>query len=99
MAFKEPMVEMPKQSPEERKYNFNEVAYGYTKENALREAKRCLQCKNPQCVKGCPVDVAIPEFIKRKQCFSFRECIQKGKRQWNLFRIVVNVDAFAVVAK
>jgi glutamate synthase (NADPH/NADH) small chain len=63
MGFDKPTVEMPKQSPEERRTNFDEVAHGYTKELALEEASRCLQCKNPQCVKGCPVDVPIPEFI------------------------------------
>jgi glutamate synthase (NADPH/NADH) small chain len=79
MAFNEPMVDMPKQNPEERKSNFNEVAYGYTKENALQEAERCLQCKNPQCVKGCPVDVAIPEFITLIKEEKFTEAAEKIK--------------------
>jgi len=56
-------VEMPKQSPEERKNNFQEVALGYSKEQAEEEARRCIQCKKPKCVKGCPVGVPIPEFI------------------------------------
>lgn len=56
-------VDMPRQEPHERVRNFCEVALGYTEEMALEEAKRCLQCKNPQCRKGCPVDVPIPEFI------------------------------------
>ncbi|HXZ24449.1 MAG TPA: NADPH-dependent glutamate synthase [Methanomassiliicoccales archaeon] len=56
-------VEMPKQAPNERVKNFNEVALGYSEEMALREASRCLQCKNPQCITGCPVEVPIPEFI------------------------------------
>jgi glutamate synthase (NADPH/NADH) small chain len=64
MAFDIPPVDMPKQTPEERRINFNEVALGYTKENALEEAQRCLQCKNPQCVKGCPVTIDIPSFIQ-----------------------------------
>jgi glutamate synthase (NADPH/NADH) small chain len=55
---------MPKQSPENRVKNFEEVALGYTVEQALEEAERCLQCKNPQCRKGCPVNVYIPEFIQ-----------------------------------
>jgi glutamate synthase (NADPH/NADH) small chain len=55
---------MQKQSPEERRKNFNEVAHGYTIENAHAEAERCLQCKNPQCIKGCPVNVQIPQFIQ-----------------------------------
>lgn len=63
MAFNKPAIEMPKQSPEERVKNFEEVAHGYTKELALEEASRCLQCKNPQCRKGCPVNIDIPSFI------------------------------------
>ena len=54
---------MPQQPPEERVYNFLEVAIGYSAEDALKEASRCLQCKKPGCVKGCPVHVPIPEFI------------------------------------
>ncbi len=57
-------VEMPKQEPKVRAKNFNEVALGYTEEMAQEEASRCLQCPNPQCRAGCPVDVPIPEFIK-----------------------------------
>jgi glutamate synthase (NADPH) small chain len=54
---------MPEQDAKERIQNFNEVALGYTRENALREAMRCLQCKKPPCVEGCPVNVQIPQFI------------------------------------
>lgn len=57
-------VEMPKQDPKVRVKNFNEVALGYTEEQAFEEATRCLQCVKPQCVDGCPVEVPIPEFIK-----------------------------------
>jgi glutamate synthase (NADPH/NADH) small chain len=57
-------VKMPKQKPKERVKNFNEVALGYTEEQALEEASRCLQCVKPQCVAGCPVEVPISEFIK-----------------------------------
>jgi glutamate synthase (NADPH/NADH) small chain len=56
---------MPEQAPKLRIQNFNEVALGYTRENALREAGRCLGCKKPACVEGCPVAVQIPEFIKK----------------------------------
>lgn len=56
--------EMPKQAPEIRSHNFNEVALGYTPELAVEEARRCLQCKKPLCVPTCPVQVSIPEFIQ-----------------------------------
>lgn len=58
-----PRVPMPNQPPDVRRNNFEEVALGYTKEMAMEEAKRCLQCKKPKCVKGCPVEVPIPQFI------------------------------------
>ena len=61
---KKEAVEMPKQKPKERVKNFNEVALGYSEEQAIEEANRCLQCVKPQCVSGCPVEVPIPEFIK-----------------------------------
>jgi glutamate synthase (NADPH/NADH) small chain len=57
-------VEMPRQEPEIRACNFDEVALGYTPEMALAEAVRCLQCPRKPCVQGCPVSVEIPEFIK-----------------------------------
>ncbi|MCK4749412.1 MAG: NADPH-dependent glutamate synthase [Bacteroidales bacterium] len=56
--------EMPKQSPNIRRSNFLEVAFGYTEELAVAEAKRCLQCKKPFCMDGCPVEIHIPAFIK-----------------------------------
>jgi len=55
---------MPEQPPMERITNFYEVPYGYTEELAVNEAVRCLQCKDPQCVKGCPVNVNIPWFVR-----------------------------------
>lgn len=57
-------LEMPVQESALRIMNFDEVALGYTMEMALKEAVRCLQCKEPQCVTGCPVGVLIPQFIK-----------------------------------
>ncbi len=54
---------MPEQDPKFRARNFQEVTLGYTAEMAMEEAGRCLQCKNPKCVEGCPVNVRIPEFI------------------------------------
>ena len=50
--------------PEKRIHNFEEVELGYTKEEAIKEASRCLHCKNPQCMKGCPVGHKIPEWIE-----------------------------------
>jgi len=55
--------EMPKQPVEVRRRNFTEVALGYTAEMAVEEARRCLQCKKPACVNGCPVNIDIPAFI------------------------------------
>ncbi len=54
---------MPEQDAKTRARNFDEVALGYTPEMAIAEAKRCLRCKNPFCVDGCPVNVKIPQFI------------------------------------
>jgi len=51
-------------SPEERIKSFKEVSLGYTKEQAIEEAKRCLQCPVPLCEKGCPAGISIKEFIK-----------------------------------
>ena len=56
---------MPEQEPLVRNKNFDEVALGYSEETAISEAKRCLNCKNPHCVAGCPVNVRIPEFIEK----------------------------------
>ena len=57
--------EMPSQSPEVRARNFDEVALGYTEEQAIDEAKRCLNCRNMPCVTGCPVRIHIPAFIAK----------------------------------
>ena len=58
-------VPVREQDPKVRARNFEEVCYGYDKEEAIAEASRCLNCKNPQCRKGCPVAVNIPGFIQR----------------------------------
>ncbi|MFW6285293.1 MAG: NADPH-dependent glutamate synthase [Bacillota bacterium] len=55
---------MQEQDPDVRSQNFLEVALGYSKDEALKEAFRCIECKNPRCVKACPVNVDIPAFIK-----------------------------------
>ena len=59
-----PRQEMLSQDPEVRSHNFQEVNLGYTKELAQKEAMRCLQCKDPACIKGCPVNIKIDQFIK-----------------------------------
>ncbi|MEJ2637003.1 MAG: NADPH-dependent glutamate synthase [Calditrichia bacterium] len=56
--------EMPKQLPEIRRHNFNEVALGYSARAAVEEASRCIQCPKPKCVSNCPVEINIPGFIK-----------------------------------
>lgn len=65
--------EMPCQDPEVRAGNFDEVALGYTEEQATDEAKRCLKCKNRPCMQGCPVGVRIPEFIEKVAAGEFEE--------------------------
>ncbi|OIP26180.1 MAG: glutamate synthase (NADPH), homotetrameric [Chloroflexi bacterium CG15_BIG_FIL_POST_REV_8_21_14_020_46_15] len=55
---------MPKQEVAVRRRNFNEVALGYREQQAVEEASRCIQCKKPNCITGCPVGVNIPEFIR-----------------------------------
>ena len=59
------MVKVPvsEQDPKVRATNFEEVCLGYNKEEAMEEASRCLNCKNAQCIKGCPVSIQIPDFI------------------------------------
>ncbi len=69
-------TEMPLQSSEKRMENFDEVALGYTEQQAINEAGRCLQCKNKPCVSGCPVAVNIPGFIKQVQQGDFEAAYQ-----------------------
>ena len=63
MANKIPRVPVREQDPKVRAHNFEEVCYGYDASEAMLEASRCLHCKNPRCVQGCPVNVKIPDFI------------------------------------
>ncbi len=67
---------MPSQSPEERSKNYKEVALGYTREQAIDEAQRCLHCKNRPCVSGCPVRIHIPDFIAKVAEGEFEEAYQ-----------------------
>lgn len=64
---------MPVQEPEVRARNFEEVALGYDRDTAIAEAQRCLNCKNRPCVAGCPVNIAIPEFIAKVKEGNFEE--------------------------
>ncbi len=72
---------MPEQEPEKRRSNFDEVSLGYTPELAVKEAERCLQCKEPACIKGCPVTVPIPEFIKAVRERDFQKAIKLIKER------------------
>ncbi|MBO4743148.1 MAG: NADPH-dependent glutamate synthase [Bacteroidales bacterium] len=65
MANRIPRVAVREQDPKVRATNFEEVCYGYNKEEAMLEASRCLHCKNPRCVTACPVNIQIPEFIAK----------------------------------
>ncbi|MDF1539563.1 MAG: NADPH-dependent glutamate synthase [Candidatus Thorarchaeota archaeon] len=56
-------VPMPEQDPHVRNKNFSEVALGYTKEEAMAEAEKCMSCRNPKCISGCPVEVPIRDFV------------------------------------
>ncbi|MBO7200290.1 MAG: sulfide/dihydroorotate dehydrogenase-like FAD/NAD-binding protein, partial [Bacteroidales bacterium] len=64
MRDKKHRIPVREQDPKVRAKNFDEVCLGYNAEEAILEAQRCLNCKNPQCVKGCPVNIHIPDFIK-----------------------------------
>ena len=77
-------VRMPKQNAKERARNFEEVALGYSEEQAMAEASRCLQCPKPQCVTGCPVEIEIPAFVKLLREKKFDEAIGKIKEKNSL---------------
>jgi len=73
--------DMPRQPPEIRRHNFNEVALGYTQDLAMTEAKRCMQCKKPRCVTGCPVEIDIPGFISFVSKGDFASGIKRLKEK------------------
>lgn len=75
---------MPEQPANVRNKNFEEVALGYTKEMAVDEAQRCLNCPKPRCVSGCPVNVEIPAFIQAVAHEDFAEAIKILKRKNSL---------------
>ena len=75
---KTPMREQP---AKERVRNYEEVPYGYSPEEAVEEAKRCLMCKKPRCIEGCPVEIDIPGFIQRIADNNFRDGINLLKEK------------------
>ena len=76
--------EMPVQESKERIKNFKEVALGYTPEQAIAEAARCLGCKKPKCMEGCPVEIEIADFIGKIKEGKFKEAIDIIKDKNNL---------------
>ncbi|ADQ06239.1 glutamate synthase (NADPH), homotetrameric [Caldicellulosiruptor hydrothermalis 108] len=70
-------VSIKEQEPEKRVNNFDEVCLGYSSDEAVQEALRCLECKNAPCIKGCPVEVKIPEFIRLIKEKKFKESYLK----------------------
>ncbi|HDQ25567.1 MAG TPA: NADPH-dependent glutamate synthase [bacterium] len=81
---KKPRIKVREQAPEERIKNFNEVPFGYNEAEAVEEALRCLQCKNPVCIKGCPVNINIKEFIRQIGAKDFKGAIKTIKNDNSL---------------
>ena len=81
---KVPRQKMPEQEPKVRARNFDEVPFGYTPELAQVEASRCLQCKKPKCIEGCPVEVEIPAFVKLIKEGDFAGAARKLKERNSL---------------
>ncbi len=75
-----PRAKMPEQNPDLRAQNFNEVPLGLTPEMAMKEALRCLHCRTEPCVKGCPVNVPIPQFIAKVVEGKFAEAVRLIKK-------------------
>jgi len=75
---------MKEQAPEERVKNFAEVSLGYSGEEAMKEAKRCLQCDAPMCKEGCPVGIDIPKFVRETAGGRFDEALKTLKDTNNL---------------
>lgn len=74
-------IPMKEQRPQDRVKNFDEVPYGYTVEEAIQEAKRCILCKRPTCIAGCPVEIDIPGFIKLIAESDFKGAVKKMKEK------------------
>lgn len=80
-------VKMPEQNPLVRNKNFEEVTLGYTREMAMEEASRCLNCKHKPCVSGCPVNVNIPEFISQVASGDFEKA----------YEVITNTNSFPAI--
>lgn len=78
-----PKTPILEQDPKKRVKNFNEVALGYSEEQAVEEAKRCLSCKKPLCVGGCPVEIDIPGFVKEIANRNFAKALEILKEKNN----------------
>jgi len=72
-------VPMPEQDAKKRAHNFNEVALGYSAKQAVEEAEKCMQCRNPKCISGCPVEVPIKDFVNLVKEGKFMEAAAKIK--------------------
>ena len=72
---------MKTQDPKKRINNFEEVALGLTEDEAVKEAKRCLNCKKAACVGGCPVEIDIPAFIRLIAESKFKEALEKVRER------------------
>lgn len=79
-----PREPMPRQDPKVRRRNFNEVALGYSEEQAVREAGRCLKCKKRPCVAGCPVEIEIPDFVSLIRDRKFEAAVAKIREKNSL---------------
>ncbi|MFH1113382.1 MAG: NADPH-dependent glutamate synthase [Pseudomonadota bacterium] len=88
---KTPRQKMPEQNPIERAHNFYEVALGYDNDLSLLEASRCLKCKKPYCMSGCPVEVDIPDFIEMVKAGDLMGAAWKIKEKNSLPRIAGRV--------
>ena len=77
VEIKEKRIPIPEQESKVRIQNFNEVVLGYSEEQAVEEASRCLNCKNPKCIEGCPVNLNIPQFIKLIKERNFEESYEE----------------------
>ena len=84
MAAKKPQTPVPKRDVAERIVSFKEVALGYAETDAVAEANRCLQCKVPKCIEGCPVNIDIPAFIRFIRESKFAESLEKIREKNSL---------------